>query len=110
MEATRLCQTCTAVSGLAPLHGAAITARYNALVAQYQQPALLTSGEYLRDMGGHELLAALSRHLHGVGAGARFTQQVLANELLRLLVQIYQPNTLFQPDDFAELATILAQY
>jgi hypothetical protein len=109
-EATRLCQTCTAVAGVAPLQGAAITARYSALVTQYQQQAFLTSGDYLRDMGGHELLAALSRHLHGLGAGARFSQQILADELLRLLDQMYHPNTLFQPDDFAELATILAQY
>jgi hypothetical protein len=109
-EATRLSRTCTAVAGLAPLQGAAITARYNALVTHYQQQAFLTSGDYLRDMGGHELLAGLSRHLHALGAGARFSQRVLANELLRLLSQMYHPNTLFQPDDFAELAAILAQY
>ena len=107
-EATRLSQTCTGVAGLPPLEGAAITARYNALLAQYQQPAFLTSGDYLRDMGGHELLAALSRHLHDLGAGARFSQQFLSDELLRLLDQMYSPNTLFQPDDFAELAAILA--
>jgi hypothetical protein len=60
-------------------------------------------------MGGHELLAALSRHLHSLGAGARLNQQVLSDELLRVLDRIYQPNILFQPDDFAELAAILAQ-
>jgi hypothetical protein len=109
-EATRLSQACTAVAGLASLQGAAITARYHALVAQYQQPAFLASGDYLRDMGGHELLAALSRHLHNLGAGSRFSQQFLSDELLRLLGQMYQPNTLFQPDDFADLARILAQY
>ncbi len=70
-EATRLSQACSGVAGLPPLQGAAITARYSALVAQYQQPAFLTSGDYLRDMGGHELLAALSRHLHSLGAGAQ---------------------------------------
>jgi hypothetical protein len=109
-EATRLSQTCTAVAGLPSLQDAAITARYNALVAQYQQPDFLTSGDYLCDMGGHELCAALSRHLHSLGAGSRFSQRVLSDELLRLLGQIYHPNTLFQPDDFAELAAILAQY
>ncbi len=109
-EAARFCQTCTAVAVLAPLQSAAIKARYNALLTQFQQQAFLTSGDYLRDMGGHELLGALSRHLHGLGAGSHLSQAILANELLRLLNQIYQPNTLFQPDDFAELATILAQY
>ncbi len=109
-EATRLSQACTAVASLPPLQAAALTARYGALVAQYQQPAFLTSRDYLRDMGGHELLASLSRHLHSLGAGARFSQQILADELLRRLDQMYHPNTLFQPDDFAELAAILAQY
>lgn len=109
-EATRLRQTCTTVAGLHPLQGNAITARYNGLVGQYQQSAFLSSGDYLRDMGGHELLAALSRHLHSLGAGARLNQQVLSDELLRVLDRIYQPNILFQPDDFAGLAAILAQY
>ncbi len=79
-------------------------------MAYYQQPVFLTSGDYLCDMGGHELLEALTRHLHNLGAGSRFSQQFLSDELLRLLDQTYQPNTLFQPDDFAELAAILAQY
>jgi hypothetical protein len=109
-EATRLSRACTAVAALLTLQGAAITARYDALVAQCQQPVFLTSGDYLRDMGGHELLAALSRHLHNLGAGSRFSQQILSDELLRLLDQMYHPNTLFQPDDFAELAGILTQY
>ncbi|OWK45264.1 hypothetical protein FRUB_01595 [Fimbriiglobus ruber] len=61
-------------------------------------------------MGGHELLAALSRHLRTLGAGARFDEQFLGDELLRQLGKIYVPNTLFQPDDFDELATILGQY
>ena len=109
-EATRLSQACTAVAGLPPLQGPAMTARYHALVAQYQQPAFRTSGDYVRDMGGHELLSALSRHLHHLGAGSRLSQQFLSNELLRLLAQMYHPNTLFQTDDFADLARILAQY
>ena len=59
-EVTRLSQACTAVAGLPLLQGGAIATRYGALVAQYQQPVFLTSGDYLRDMGGHELLGALS--------------------------------------------------
>jgi hypothetical protein len=109
-EATRLCQTCTTVAGLHPLQTNAITVRYSQLVGQYQQPIFLSSGDYLKDMGGHELVAALSRYLHSLGAGAGLNQQVLADELLRVLDQIYQPNILFVPDDFAELAAILAQY
>ncbi|WP_088253016.1 hypothetical protein [Fimbriiglobus ruber] len=109
-EAARLCQTCTAVASLQPLQSVQITARYTTLVAQYHQQTFLTTGDYLRDMGGHELLAALSRHLRTLGAGARFDEQFLGDELLRQLGKIYVPNTLFQPDDFDELATILGQY
>ena len=109
-EGARLRQTCTAVAGLQPLQDNAITARYSGLVGQYQQSAFFSSGDYLRDMGGHELLAALSRHLHSLGAGARLNQQVLSDELLRALDRIYLPNILFQPDDFAELGAILGQY
>jgi hypothetical protein len=109
-EATRLSQACTAVAGLQLLQDAAITARFGALVAHYQQPVFLTSGDYLRDLGGHELLEALTRHLRNLGAGSRFSQRFLSDELLRLLDRMYHPNVLFQPDDFAELAAILAQY
>ncbi len=79
-------------------------------MAQYQQPAFLTSGDYLRDMGGKELLEALTRYLRDLGAGSSFSQRFLSDELLRLLDQMYHPNILFQPDDFAELAAVLAQY
>lgn len=109
-EATRLSQACTVVAGLPILQGAEITMRYDATVAQFQQPAFLTSGDYLRDMGGHELVGALSRHLHNLGSGNRFTQGFLSDELLRLLNQLYRPRTFFQPDDFDELAAILSRY
>ncbi len=106
-EAARLSQACAAVAGLPPLQSAEITARYHVLVTHYQQRAFLTSGDHLREIGGHELIAALSRHLHNLGAGARFRTQFLSDELLRLLEPIYRPNILFQPDDFDELAAIL---
>jgi len=109
-EATRLCHTCNAVAPLPALQPVAITARYNALLAQFQNPLFLTSGDFLIDMGGKELLGALSRHLHGLGAPGRLDQHVLADELLRVLIPIYQPGAIYQPDDFAELAAILAQY
>jgi hypothetical protein len=109
-EATRLCQTCNDVASLPHLQVATITARYRTLLAHYQMPAFLTSGDYLIDMGGHELLAALSRHLRGLGAPGRLNERALGDELLRVLTRIYQPNTFYQPDDFLELAVILRQY
>ncbi len=109
-EAVRLCQTCSDVVVLPDLQPAAIAIRYNDLLAQFQAPAFLTSGDFLIDMGGHALIAALSRHLHTLGALARLNQNELANELLRMLARVYQPNVIYQPDDFADLASILAQY
>jgi hypothetical protein len=110
-EAARLGRTCTDVAALPGLQPAAIAARYAALLTRCQDPAFLTSDEYLNDIGGKELLAALSRHLHKLGAlASSINRNVLADELLRVLVPIYQPDSIYQPDDFAELATILRQY
>jgi hypothetical protein len=89
---------------------AAIANRYQALLAHFQVPVFLSSGNFLVDMGGHELMAALAAHLRGVGAPPRFTASFLEDELLRVLTPLYRPGALYQPDDFQELAAILARY
>ena len=109
-EAARLCASCTAAAGHPELQPAPIAARYQVLLAQFQAPAFLTSGTFLVDMGGHELMAALAAHIRGVGAPPGFTDRFLEDELLRILIPIYQPGVIYNPDDFQELATILAQY
>jgi hypothetical protein len=73
-------------------------------------PAFLTSGDFLIDMGGHELMGALAAPFRGVGAPPAFTDSFLGEELLRVLPPIYQLGTIYQPDDFHELAAILRQY
>jgi hypothetical protein len=108
-EAARLCNDCATASALSELQRTAIATRYQQLLAVYQQPSFFASGDYLRDLGGHELLATLGSHLSGLVGGA-ISQQLLEDELLTALDRVYQPNALFQPDDFAELAAILAQY
>jgi hypothetical protein len=77
---------------------------------QFQAPAFLTSGDFLIDMGGHELMAALAAHVRGIGAPPGFTDPFLEEELLRILAPIYQPGAIYQPDDFLELAAILGRY
>ena len=67
-EAARLCGVCTAAAALPEFQPAAIAARYQTLLAQFQAPAFLTSGDFLVDMGGHELMAALAAHLRGIVA------------------------------------------
>jgi hypothetical protein len=109
-EATRLCQACNAVGALPDLQPAAIAAVYNAQLAQFQNPAFLTAGDYLIDMKGKDLMSGLARHLGSLGAPAGLNQDALADELLQVLERVYQPNTILQPDDFDELAAILRQY
>jgi hypothetical protein len=110
-EATRLGQTCATVAAVPNLQPAAITARYTTLLGTFQDPDFLTTDEYLLNMGGKELLAALSRYLHSLGApGPLVNRDELADGLLRVMAPTYQPNSLYQPDDFADLAAILRQY
>ena len=99
-----------AAAALPDFEPAAIGTRYKTLRAQFQAPDFLTSGQFLIDMGGHELMAALAARLRGIGAPSAFTSSFLEEELLRVLTQIYQPGAIYQPDDFQELATILQQY
>lgn len=108
-EANRLRSVCVGVNSLPHLQSADITARYATLLTQCHDPAFLTTGDFLREMGGKELVAALSRQLHGLGARGLDKDQ-LADKLVAVLSRIYSPNTLFQPDDFSELANILGQY
>lgn len=55
-------------------------------------------------------MAALAAHLRGIGAPHVLTDTFLENELLRVLIAIYAPGAIYNPDDFQELGTILAQY
>jgi hypothetical protein len=109
-EAARLGTACSAAATHASLQAPAIAARYQVLLADFQNPAFLTSGDFLRDMGGHELMAALAAHLRIGGAPPAFTDTFLENELLGVLIRIYAPGAIYQPDDFQELAAILSQY
>jgi hypothetical protein len=110
-EADRLRAACTVAAAHPDLQTAAVASRYLVLLAQFQDPTFLTSGAFLSDMGGHELMAALAAHLRGLGAPPGFSDEFLENELLRVLIPIYAPGAIYQPDDdFQQLATILAKY
>jgi hypothetical protein len=109
-EAARLCGVCTSAAALPDFQPAEIANRYQALLAHFQGAAFVSSGVFLHDMGGHELMAALVTHLRGIGAPPGFTASFLEEEFLRVLAPIYQPGVIYQPDDFQELAAILGQY
>jgi hypothetical protein len=110
LEATRLCEACSTAVAMPEFQPAAIMARYQVLLGQFQTPPFLASGDFLVDMGEHELMAGLAAQLRGIGAPPGFTDSFLEEELLRVLTPIYQPGTIYQPDDFHELAAILARY
>lgn len=109
-EAARLCASCVTAAAQPALQAAAIATRYEILLQQFQAPVFLTSGDFLIDMGGHELMASLAAHLRGLGAPPAITDEYLVEELLRVLIQFYEPGTIYNPDDFQQLANILAQY
>lgn len=107
-EAARLLQTCHLVSNLQSFQDAEIVRRYDELELQYQAPAFLLTGEFLRDMGGHELMSALHHFLRGEGAPSGYSRSLLSDDLLQALARVYAPGALFLPDDFGELAAVLA--
>lgn len=109
-EAARLVRSGTELAVLPDLDPHAIGGLYDTHLAYCQSPFFRNAREYLRDLGGKELLGALAQYLHGRGAPGRLNSTALADALLIALARIYQPNTLFQPDDFAELGAVLAQY
>lgn len=109
-EATRILNGCATAGTLVAYQPNEIAARYQVLLAQFQNPPFLAAGDYLFDLGGHELLQSLAFELRRLGGPPALTEQYLGTELLAALGRVYQPNTLFQPDDFAALGTILAQY
>lgn len=109
-EATRILGSCATASTLVAYQPSEIATRYQVLLTQFQNPTFLASGDYLSDLGGHELLDACAAELRRLGGPPTLTEEYLGTELLAALTRVYQPNTLFHPDDFAELAAILARY
>ncbi|MCU0645908.1 MAG: hypothetical protein MUC94_16815, partial [bacterium] len=70
-------------------------------LACVQSPAYWSSGKYLTEMGGHELMKALLNFLNNHQFPISLTD--LEDELLNALNQIYIPG-FFAPDDFQILA------
>jgi CheY-like chemotaxis protein len=104
-EVARLQRDCLTVAHLAVLGANEIQARYDAILSDLQRPELIGSGDFLADMDGHQLLSALGRHLWRLGA-INLSDEDLQDELVAALARVYQPG-LYQPDEFAELATRL---
>ena len=109
-EAMRLRGAFAAAAAHRALDPANIAARYATLLTQCQASLFLPPGDFLVEMGGHELMSALANHLQATGMPPGFSSSILESELLRVLGKTYEPGITYQPDDFQDLATILAQY
>jgi hypothetical protein len=107
-DATRLVTACHNVAALPDFSPPTVAARFATLLGDFRKPTFLTSGDYLRDLDGHGLLSALNEHLHGLGA--TLSDDDLADVLARAAERIYRPDAIYQPDDFRQLAAILAQH
>lgn len=108
-EVARLKGDFIAIGNLKILEALEIQARYDALLAALQAAAFISSGAYLSDIGGTELLGALHAHLHTAGA-ARLSREDLENELVEALARTYRPNSVFYPDEFQMLAERLTRF
>lgn len=105
LEGQRIQCECNTVINLPDLTPAAIDQRYDAIFARVGAPAFLASGTFLEEMGGHELMSGLVKHLHSLGKIKIGTAE-LEEVLLQAFGNVYQPG-FFAPDDFDELATKL---
>lgn len=102
-EAERVRQACGRVCDLGSLDPASIEARYEGLLAEVHHPAFLTDGRFLSDMGGKELLRAFAMEVQRVDAPELTWSRDLDAELVEALADVYEPGTLFEPDDFDRL-------
>lgn len=108
-EVGRLRTTFTDIGNLLPFQPQEIERRYDAILAELRQPAFFQNGDYLIDLGGKEILQALGRYLHNLGA-QQLSTELLENELLTAIGRLYRPGTLFQPDEFQLLAMRLNRF
>ena len=109
-EAARLCASCTTAAG----HPGIAVGRDS---SPLPGPASGFPGPRLPDLGGlpdghrRSRVDDLGSPLTSMDLGAaRIHVSFLEDELLRVLITIYQPGVIYNPDDFQELATVLAQY
>ncbi len=101
-ECGRLKQACQRMSEDAAFDEPAVVELYDHVLSQVAQPDFLASGQFLVDLGGHELMAALCAWVNRAGV-SHLSRADLQTELLRALDRLYEPG-FFEPDDFAELA------
>ncbi|MEA3308150.1 MAG: hypothetical protein U9Q70_01380 [Chloroflexota bacterium] len=81
---------------------AAIEYHYDEAWERISAPHFLSSGRFIEEMGGHELLSALGKDINERGV-SHLSIPDLGDELLKALDELYC-DAFFAPNDFAQLA------
>ncbi len=100
-ECSRAKEDCKTFAGMAEFEAPNVTTLYDQILAEINQPTFFSSGQYLKDMGGHELMSALLRYLNEQGLSS-LSRSDLETELINSFERQYK--RVFFPDDFSELA------
>ncbi len=106
-ESQRLKQVCQQVFNDTSFNLPSIESRYKSILTEVNSPEFL-DGQFLADMGGHELMRALFTHIKRDVGLTRLTYTDFVDELIRALDKLYSPG-FFDPDDFTELANNLTK-
>jgi len=81
-----------------------IREKYGEAVTQVTAPEFLSTGKFLCEMDGKRLLRSLATHLREQLGASKLSNDDFDQELVTALVREYQPNNLFKPDEFLEIA------
>jgi len=101
-EARRLQAACGRLVRDETYNRVAIEHSYDEIWERISAPHFLSSGRFIEEMGGHELLSALGEYINERGV-SHLSVSDLGDELLRALDKLYC-DTFFAPNDFAQLA------
>jgi hypothetical protein len=101
-ECSRLSQATLTMSQIAEFDAPEIENFYDQKLDEIRQPSFLTSGQYLRDLRGKELLGTLYERVKTMGF-AKMKKADFQEKLIQALGQEYSYGY-FDPDDFDELA------
>jgi hypothetical protein len=102
LEGLRLKQACAHLIEDSTFDESAVAQMYDGILARITQPDFFSSGQFLLDLGGHELMSALCAYINRKGV-SHLSDSDLETELINALDRLYAPG-FFVPDDFDELA------
>lgn len=100
-ECSRIRNQCATFAGASAFEKTSVSAMYDERLAGISQSDFYSSGRYLADMAGKELMSALNQQI-----APKLSRSDLHTELINALERRYAPG-FFVPDDFSELANWL---